>query len=1080
MIIDLSVVWQADIGDGKTYEMKLPGTLDENKIGHKDTGANQWHPDASLGSEKEIFAGTSEIATRYTRKYTYEGPAYIKRRVTYWPQKDKRVFIEVERARYLKLLIDGKEIPHFYNGQMQTVIAKNVPILNTEDGNDLSVDIDGFQKSPERTERSVNVNKSHKAERADQTDRPSEIPASISTPHIFEVTGLLHGEHEITFLSDNSYPGMPRDAILYSSAATDETQTNWNGLLGYIRLREENPVFLSEIRVYPQRDTVTVKAAVEADGPYQGTLSVTSDALFGTARVFVSIPAAGSIEVVLEHLKLKEDIRHWDIYDGNLYQLIVTLEADHPKSIENNSEKRTGFEPEENTGNDSERRSRFELEKNIENNTRKTEFAPEKKIAPDDRKIVEFGVRDFSGNEKGKLAINGRPVFLRCETNCAVFPETGYSPMEADRWLEILQIYRSYGVNCVRFHSHCPPEAAFIAADRMGMLIQPELSHWNPKDAFESEESYRYYTAELVQILHTLANHPSFVMMTLGNELHASEKGHDRMRTLLALAKSVDSTRLYTDASNAHYGAIGCEETGDFYTSMRYYEEDLRGTSDGMRGFLNQCYPNAKHNFDKAMAHLRETYQKPVFGFEVGQFEVLPDFEELESFHGITDPANIRIIQKHVEAAGLSENWKKYVEATGELSQICYREEIEAALRTEQFSGISLLGLQDFPGQGTALVGMLNSHLQPKPYVFAKPERFQAFFRAQLPLVLLEKYTYENTEVLKARVKVANFGKQKIQGNLRYELAEKYLVNCEKKENYSEQYKLEDHELKVNDSVIRCTDMERLYFSEAHSGRESINSEGANAFGDEGKKGRICLSGKIEKEITCPVGQLTDAGIVEIPLQGIEKATRLDLNVSIGEISNHYPIWVYPRVKPVCPEEIYETEKFNEKTKAVLEKGGTVYLTPPSTKEALPSSIQAQFSTDFWSVGTFPHQEGGMGQYIDMAHPIFENFPTDFHTDWQWWPMAVQRAVILPKRYQAIITEMDSYAYLRPMAQLLECRCGNGKLLFSSMGLQDLQQYPEARALLSAIYTYLVSDKFSPKQEIEPEIIEGLLGGELL
>lgn len=945
MKIDLSGVWQADIGDGKTYEMQLPGTLDENKIGYKDTGANQWHPDASLGSEKEIFAGTTEIATRFTRKYTYEGPAYIKRRITYLPQRDKRIFIEVERARYLKLLIDGKEVPHFYNGQLQTVIAKS----------------------------------------ALKADRPSELPASISTPHIFEVTGLLHGEHEITFISDNSYPGMPRDAILYSSAATDETQTNWNGLLGYIRLREENSVFLSAIRVYPKKNTVTVKAVVEANGPYYGILSITSDALSERAQVSVSLPSSRSTEVILEHLKLKEDIRRWDIYEGNLYQLTAVLEAD--------SERRTDADPEIHT-------------------------------EPVARKTVEFGVRDFGGNENGKLAINGRPVFLRCETNCAVFPETGYSPMEVDRWIEILQIYKSYGVNCVRFHSHCPPEAAFIAADRMGMLIQPELSHWNPKDAFESEESYRYYTAELVQILHTLANHPSFVMMTLGNELHASEKGHSRMEELLALAKSVDSSRLYTDASNAHYGEIGCEETGDFYTSMRYYEEDLRGTSDGMRGFLNQCYPNAKHNYDKAMEHLRETYQKPVFGFEVGQFEVLPDFEELESFHGITDPANIRIIQEHVEAAGLSENWKKYVEATGELSRICYREEIEAALRTEQFSGISLLGLQDFPGQGTALVGMLNSHLQPKPYAFAEPERFQAFFRAQLPLVLLEKYTYENTEVLKARMKVANYGKQEIRGSLRYELVEKYLVNCEKKE-------------------------------------------------------RICLSGKIEKEITCPVGHLTDAGIVEIPLQGIEKATRLDLNISIGETSNQYPIWVYPRVEPVCPGEIYETAKFDEKTKAVLEKGGTVYLTPPSTKEALVSSIQAQFSTDFWSVGTFPHQEGGMGQYIDMAHPIFENFPTDFHTDWQWWPMAVQRAVILPKQYQAIVAEMDSYAYLRPMAQLLECRCGNGKLLFSSMGLQDLQQYPEARALLSAIYTYLVSDRFSPEQEIEQEVIEHLLAEKL-
>lgn len=116
-----------------------------------------------------------------------------------------------------------------------------------------------------------------------------------------------------------------------------------------------------------------------------------------------------------------------------------------------------------------------------------------------------------------------------------------------------------------------------------------------------------------------------------------------------------------------------------------------------------------------------------------------------------------------------------------------------------------------------------------------------------------------------------------------------------------------------------------------------------------------------------------------------------------------------------------------------------------------------------------------MGQLIDEKHPLFAAFPTEFHTNWQWWPMAVQRAVILPERYEAIVTEMDSYAFLRPMAQLLECRCGNGRLLFSSFGLQDLQQYPEARALLAAIYRYMDSERFCPEQEIGPEIWDMLV-----
>ena len=449
---------------------------------------------------------------------------------------------------------------------------------------------------------------------------------------------------------------------------------------------------------------------------------------------------------------------------------------------------------------------------------------------------------------------------------------------------------------------------------------------------------------------------------------------------------------------------------------------DLRGTHAGggedgaLQGYINNRYPDAAQNYDESMAEIRKVYAKPVFSFEVGQFEVLPDFHELEAFQGISDPANLRLVQERVKAAGISdEEWEKQVEATGEISRLAYREEIEAAMRTKELSGISLLGLQDFPGQGTALVGMLNSHLEPKPYSFAEPAGFQAFFRDQLPLALLPRYTWENTEELTVPVKIANYGKTALSGKVR----------CV---------------LKAQDDTL---------IAQA-----------------ETKEGGFLP------------GTLTEAGCVKLSLQPVEKASRLTLEVSVDGAVNRYPVWVYPPVSPenlVCPENVYETQRINEKAKNVLAAGGCVYLTPPSTKEALPGSIQAQFTTDFWSVGTFSQQAGGMGQLIDNAHPLFADFPTESHTNWQWWPMASRRAVILPKRIPAIITEMDSYAYLRPMAQLFECRCGGGKLLFSSLGLQDLQQYPEARALLSSIYRYLGSEEFAPEQELDVETVASLV-----
>jgi hypothetical protein len=954
MYYSLEGLWETTIEGKSVGTASLPGTLDENRIGGRDAGANQWHPDASLGNGDESFNPDAPIATRFTRKYTYEGEAAFTRRVSFAVPEGKRVFFEAERARCLRLLIDGKEVSHFTEG-------------------------------------------------------------TISTPHIFEVTDYLTGENEFTLLSDNSYPGLPHDAIVYSSAATDETQTNWNGVLGYLRLRVEEPVFVQAVRAYPRGDFLDVKVEISADRDCSGAVRISSPALEGmSAKETGAVKGEAFTELVFEKLPLKKDVKRWDEYEGNLYELTAELTV-KASDGESDDEKQT------------------------------------------DKKVIAFGVRDFGDDGEGRLAVNGRTIFLRSEANCAEFPETGHPPLSVKEWTEILQMYKAYGINCVRFHSNCPPEAAFYAADEMGMMMQPELSHWNPKNAFESEESFAYYQTELKEIIKTLANHPSFVMLTFGNELWTGTLGHKRMDQMLVQAHELDDTRLYANGSNVHYGTIGCDAESDFYTAQIYFNFPLRGTfagqsgkqqegTDGagevvakmdssdsarMRGYINNQYPNAKTSYDDSMAELRKTYKKPVFNFEVGQFEVLPDFDEMAEFKGVSEPVNFRLIQEKAEKLGLGKVWKQYVEATGELSRIGYREEIEAAMRTKEMSGISLLGLQDFPGQGTALVGMLNSHLQPKNFDFAKPEAFQAFFRDQLPLVYLEKYTYEAGELLTADIHMANFGKTDVTAAPHFEL-----VKEPKKSGTTNN--------KQAENVLETTAAE-------------VYAEGTLV--------KVC----------CPKGKLTQAGRLTIPLADIAEAARFDLTVTVGDVSNTYPVWVYLSVKPSCPQSVYETKVFDDKTKEMLAAGKTVYLSPDADEKHLPSSIQTQFTTDFWSVGTFPDQEGGMGQLIDDTHPVFETFPTETHTNWQWWAMASQRAVILPKPVNAIITEMDSYAYMRPMAQLFECRCGGGKLLFSSMGLQNLQQYPEARALLSSIYRYLDSEKFEPEQKLDEEFITSLV-----
>ena len=803
---------------------------------------------------------------------------------------------------------------------------------------------------------------------------------------------------------------MPKVAICNSSAATDETQTNWNGILGECSMYTRPQNFIDSVRAYPRAVKkeeknkaggyvldVCVELAPGAKEIYKDTKIVLQSEALAAGKLentqmltgIISCSGEGLteagtdkqenakiVEIWFHDLPLRKNVKLWDEDEGNLYEVVATLDCGMPAE----------------DGGDST-----------------------------DEYRTCFGIRSLSDNGSGRLALNGRTIFLRGEANCAEYPETGHPPMLIPEWKEILLKYRSYGINCVRFHSHCEPEAAFTAADELGMLLQPELSNWNPKDAFATEECIRYYRTELTAILKTYANHPSFVMLTLGNELQARGEGRDQMQDLVRTAKQLDPTRLYANGSNTFYGEEGCDPESDFYTSQSCKDVVIRGTFSGMRGYINENYPSADHTYDAAMAEIRKSYTKPVFSFEVGQFEVLPDFGELESFQGISDPVNLKLIRKRVEERGLLPVWKKYVEATGELSRLAYREEIEAAMRTRELSGISLLGLQDFPGQGTALVGMMNSHLEPKPYDFARPERFREFFTESRIFVKMPRYTYEEGEYLTAEVEVANFGKESISGELVWTLGY----------------------------------------------RDCAVNTGSGEF----------LCGRADGQKNCPPGTYTSLGRLDIPLEVKGVSAAFMLTVSMGDCTSTYPVWVYKKTSPECPKNVYETRVFDEQTRAVLQNGGRVYLSPDADKESLPYSIKTQFTTDFWSVGTFADQEGGMGQLIDTEHPIFKEFPTDFHTDWQWWIMATKRAAVLPHPMKTIITEMDSYAFLRPMAQLIEFRCLKGKVLLSTMELHKSQQYPEVRALQASIYTYLSEENFEPAEEITEEELSMLVRG---
>ncbi len=934
--ISLAGEWEVTLADGSRYPASLPGTLDTNGIGHEDRPAGKLYQDENYVENTSLTA-SDVIATRLTRKHTYEGKAVFSR---VWEEalpRDRRLFLRAERARVLTLSVDHQEVP-----------ARQ---------------------------------------------------GSLSTPYVFEVTGLVNHGSVIEITSDNSYEGLPRDNIVYSSAATDETQTNWNGLIGEFGIEIREQTFLERIRIYPRR--------IEGTDRWHFRVETEIDSAEGFA---------GTLTLLLVELNVRESLR---VETGpGQSSVSAEMEAEVPEELL--------WE---------ELRGRLVR--------LKAELIPEDRGGDpaglsDDRKEaceIPFGIRDFK-NINCYLCLNGRRIFLRSEANCAVFPETGHPPMEVAAWREILKTYLTYGVNSLRFHSHCPPEAAFTAADELGVLLQPELSHWNPVDAFSDPAAAAYYRRELTEILAEYADHPSFVMLTFGNELQAGEDGREVTRELLALCHERDDTRLFAFSSNAYYGERGADPESDFYTAMRYRGLPMRATFDGMKGYLNEEYPDGRHDFSETAAAIRETVRKPIFSFEVGQYEILPDFREIGEFRGVTLPRNLERIREDVirkglmkdegtlsgsadasklagspaQSAGPVQNWEKRVEASGELSLLCYREEVEAALRTEAYSGISLLGLQDFPGQGTALVGMLNSHLKAKPYPFADPKRFHSFFTDVLPLLYLEKYTYTESEGLTADVKLANYSGRDVRGRFSYELKE----------------------------------------------------------GEE-----VLLARETGEEVLCRQGGLSPAGRVEIApeIWRSDRNRALTLTVAVGDHRNTYPVWVYTESSqhPVRPAEVYETGSFDGEAERVLAEGGIVFYAPDPDGESFPASIRSTFTTDFWSVGTFASQEGSMGLLIDEKHPLFADYPTGFHTDRQWFVQSSQRAVILPEGVKSIVTVLDSYAYLRNMGMLLEFRCLRGRVFVSSLGPIGRLGYPECRALLTSIYRYLVSDAFAPEQAISPE-----------
>jgi hypothetical protein len=527
---------------------------------------------------------------------------------------------------------------------------------------------------------------------------------SLSVPHRFDVTGFIRPgtANRLTVRIDN------RDIHKlgeYPSAYTDETQTIWNGMIGRLELQAADPVYVHHIRIFPDVDNRQVKVMgnwVNTTGLQANASLTLSTRLTGHRDSYrtegkqygftVSGFRTEEFQLIYD---MGEDVRLWDEFYPHIYEmhLLVCVET---------AEERTESE-----------------------------------------QSCRFGMRSFrkSGN---RFEINGRPMFLRGTLECCIFPLTGHPPMEIASWLHLFQTAKDYGLNHIRFHSWCPPEAAFDAADQLGIYVQAEgpvwMDTWNTPVGSHPEH-YDYLPEEAKRIVNEYGNHPSFCLFSNGNELNGD---FDLLHRIIAELKAEDDRRLYTLTTNWDRPL---DPADNWFCAQ---------TVDGA-GVRGQFFPDEWA--ESTVFDYREAVEKrhvPLVSHEVGQYAVYPDVDEISKYSGVLRPVNYEAIRADLERRGLLGQLRKFVHGSGMLALQMYREEIEAALRTPDLGGFQLLDLHDFPGQSTATVGILNAFWESKGLI--GPEQFRAFCSETVLLLRIPKRIFTTGERFAAQVDLAHFG----------------------------------------------------------------------------------------------------------------------------------------------------------------------------------------------------------------------------------------------------------------------------------------------------------------------------------
>jgi hypothetical protein len=782
---------------------------------------------------------------------------------------------------------------------------------------------------------------------------------SLSTPHRFNLTEFLKpGKHLIVIRIDNSrqYDISHRSM---AHAYTEGTQVIWNGIIGKMELVARDKLRIADLQLYPKWKERSVELLLTIQNDWQLSQKAglhiqvfdRRKKLVVQKKLVVDVPA-GTINRT-ETVAIK-NILPWNEFHPNLYTVKVQLSGGPSKTK--------------------------------------------------DLVAAGFGMREIK-NRNSLLQVNGSRIFLRGSLECGIFPLTGHPPMERKGWLKVFATAKAYGLNHIRFHSWCPPEVAFEVADSMGFYLQVELPFWSEKlngDSLDGRTK-RFVEEEAVRISKAYGNHPSFCLWSMGNEIRGD---FNWLSQLVRGLKQKDPRHLYTTTTFTFQKDHGKwpEPDDDFFVTQYTKKGWVRG-----QGIFNSFAPEFSSDYTSAI----DSLPVPIISHEIGQYSVYPNLGEIKKYSGVLEPSNFKAIRNDLEKKGLLSLAPAFTLASGKFSAGLYKEEIERALRTKGMSGFQLLDLHDFPGQGTALVGMLDAFWDSKGLV--SPEEHRMYCSAVVPLLRMSKAIYSNTEQFEATAEIVNFSNGMLQ---------------------------------------------------MASPRWTVLDQ----------DGKIIFNGRLAAK-NIALGNAIELGKIAFDLKSIQEAVQLTIVLELEgtPFKNKWSIWVYPgqidrdRGNVVFTTSPAEALHNLEEGKNVLLNPDTAFIHGLEGRFAPVFWSPVHFPNQPGTMGILCNPEHAALKKFPT------DFYSGWQW-WDLITSSKTMVLDSLPGIEPVVRVIDNFYRNRKLANIIEAKVGKGKLILTSIDITHrLDSRPAARQLLYSLEQYMMSDSFAPAAELSGKQLKFLV-----